>query len=84
MKQIQPIDYNGNGVIATQLKVQSVNDDLATQCTFCWYLFDDNGTPVDNGSVQCMGADYTAWSGDNNYPYTFVAANIGKVLTLIN
>ena len=73
MKQIQPMQLTSEPLIATQLLIQSVNDDLATSCRFEWKLFTEDGTYVNNGTIDCVGEDYTNWQGDNNYPYVFVA-----------
>ena len=84
MKQIKPIQDTTEGNEATQLLVVSVNDDLLTFCNFDWKLFDTAGSLVDNGLLLCTGADYTNWSGNNEFPYKYVAANITKPLTIID
>jgi hypothetical protein len=84
IKQIKPIQYTEEGNLATQLQVTLVYDDLNTSCSFDWKLFDDNGTLVNNGIINCFGNDYLSWSGDNNFPYTFVSNNLSKPITLLN
>jgi len=80
MKNIEPIQYTNEPVLATQLLVVSVNDDLTSQCSFDWKLFDVNDTLVDNGILVCTGTDYSNWSGDNNYPYLFVVSQLNLTI----
>jgi hypothetical protein len=80
MITIQPIQFTDNSNKATQLQVTSVNDDLSTSCIFNWVLYDTAGACVDNGTVSCTGVDYTNWSGDNMYPYQFVAGKLNLVI----
>ena len=83
MQQIQPIAYTSQGNLATQLSVTSISDNLTTSCLFNWQLFDSNGMFVDMGTITCSGTDYANWSGNNMFPYQFVAANLIQPLTLI-
>jgi hypothetical protein len=84
MRNIQPIDYTGNGIMSTQLKVSILNDDLESSCNFEWKLFSDAGACTDKGIIICSGNDYLGWNGNNDFPYTYVATNIYHTLTIIS
>lgn len=73
MKNITPIQFTSEEVMSEVLKVTIIEDDLSTYAKFSWWLFTAEMAYVDTGIVRCEDVDYTNWSGDNNYPYTFVA-----------
>lgn len=77
MKEIVPINQTGTELLATTLKVNILDDNLETFCSFSWWLFTQSGELVNTGVIRCEGNEYSAWSGDNNYPYTFVATYLG-------
>ena len=83
MKQIQPIQYTNGPLIATQLLVTGGADDYATTRTYVWALFTADGQAVDAGTIDETGPTYTPLLTDLNYPYTYVAANLAKPLTII-
>lgn len=80
MKEITPIQYTTDGPICTYIKVWSRNDDLTERCDFEWILFNSIGQVVTNGMIPCEEENYTTWTGDNNYPFTYVANIIGVEL----
>ena len=82
MKQIQPIQFTDGPLIATQLLVTGGADDYATTRTYVWTLFTADGQPVDAGELPESAPTYTPLLTDLNYPYTYVAANLSKTLTL--
>jgi hypothetical protein len=90
MKQIEPIQYTTDGDKATQFDLTIINDNGIDCCYINWELYDINGLSVNNGLLFC--GDYVDMGGIviNNYtnykndPYTFVANNITKQLTIIN
>jgi hypothetical protein len=90
MKNIAPIVYTTGGPTATRLRVWGLNDTygdtagpLTGQCDFGWQLITEEGEVADSGQINCSGSDYAGWAGDNNFPYTWVAANLSTPLTII-
>lgn len=81
MKQIEPNKNTNEDIMATQLKVTIIEDDLEIQAFFNWYLFTDTGEVVNNGITMCNNEDYTNWDGNSDFPYNFVASLLG--LTII-
>lgn len=81
MKAITPFAPVFNKPQATQLLVRSINDNLVESCIFYYELQTDDGQVVYNGNVPVAGSDYANWNGDNNFPYTFTAAQLGLTIT---
>lgn len=77
MKQITPIDQANNGLLSTTLRVGILDDNLETFCSFSWWLFTEEGTLVNTGTIRCDQEDYSNWDGSNEYPYTFIAGKLG-------
>ena len=77
MKNITPIQYTSEPVMAEVLKVVIIEDNLSSFARFGWWLFTAEMNFVDTGISRCEEDDYLAWDGSNTYPYTFVAKAIG-------
>ncbi len=77
MKQITPIQYTNEEILAEHIKVIIIEDDLETFARFAWWMFSADMTLVDDGIVRCEGTDYSTWTGHNEFPYTFVADTLG-------
>lgn len=83
MKAITPIQFTEVEVMSTKLKVTIVEDDLEAFARFSWWLFTEEGIPVDTGIVHCDGETYMGWDGNNTFPYTHVASNKGlEIITV--
>jgi len=80
MRNITPIQYTSEPVIAEVLKVVIVEDNLSSFARFGWWLFTAEMNFVDTGILRCEGEDYTSWDGNNQYPYIFVANQLGLQL----
>lgn len=55
------------------LCVKIINDNLKDNCTLYWGLADANQNIHDSGNVVITGEDYASWSGDNLFPFKYVA-----------
>ena len=64
----------------THLGVKIINDDLLTTCFLSWQLMDDNGLNLVNGNMEITGDDYKSWSGDNEYPFNYVANKLNVTI----
>ena len=82
MIQIKPTQIVDEKNLATQLSVFSSEDNLSTNCSFIWMLYDEKGEYVNNGVIECTGTDYASLNGDNKFPYNFVCNKLS--LTPIN
>jgi hypothetical protein len=80
MKNITPIQFTNSSTLATMVRVTSIDDDFLTYARFSWWLFGENGCNVDTGIINCDGEDYLEWTGDNEFPYIFVAERLGLEL----
>lgn len=63
--------------MAEVLKVVIIEDNLSSFARFGWWLFTAEMNFVDSGICLCDGEDYTSWDGNNQYPYIFVANQLG-------
>jgi hypothetical protein len=77
----------------TALGVRIFNDNLMTECNIYWELYYsvvtpgvDGGDPTTtwvtstNGNLVISGTDYTNWNGNNEYPFTFTAAQLNLTI----
>ena len=79
---INPIKVKFNDITnATRLYVSLQYDNLSSLAQFGYCLTDDNTQILLSDTIGITGDDYINWGGDNNFPFTFVANNIG--LTII-
>ena len=83
MKQITPISIwiNGDYKIATQLALHINFDNLIDTAVFYYSLNDSEANKVTDGNITMTGADYTAWTGSNDYAWKWAAETLG--LTII-
>jgi hypothetical protein len=78
--QIKPaICYaNGKRMVATQLNVTSVKDDLFENVTFLYTLFDEAGQWAGESTYALVGlAQYQTWYATPDGAFEIVAAGIG-------
>ena len=79
--KIQPINVS---IIDTThafgLGVRIVNDNLSNDCTLYYQLVDSLGHNLYQGNIDVIGADYNNWTGDNVYPFTYVAGKLKLTL----
>ncbi len=89
MKPIQPIQIwkNGESQEANLLNAYIINDNLENSCTFYYQLCssgeqpDTIGQSLAEGNVSMSGEDYLAWTGNNDYAFSYIAEKLN--LTLI-
>lgn len=62
------------------LCVRIVTDNLVDACLLYWELRDETDTAMLQGNATISGEDYTSWTGDNGYVFTFVAETIGVTI----
>jgi len=75
---IQPIKAKMNdNENSTHLSVKIINDDLSTQCTLYWALLGADGQVNLYGNLFISGSSYQDWSGDNLFPFNYVATQLG-------
>lgn len=58
---------------ARYLGVTSISDNLKSNSMFSYTLYSASGRSIDGGVIECKDADYQGWSGDNKFPFSFVA-----------
>jgi hypothetical protein len=76
MRQIKPVQFTNEQILAEYLKVVIIEDDLTSFARFAFILFTSEMVTVDSGIVRCEGTDYTDWDGNNEFPYIYVASQI--------
>jgi len=91
MKTIQPVSVWQNGQVksATKFNMNSIFDDLESSATFYYELLavnvdadgNESTEQVAQGNLSLSGADYEAWTGNNEAAYIFGAAQLS--LTII-
>ena len=72
-----------NEIEANTLDVTIVGDNLTSMCQLSWTLYnvtDSETTKVFHGNAVIAGENYLNWNGDNAYPWTYVAEQIGVTL----
>ena len=55
------------------LGVRIISDDLKSVATLYWALMDSNGVIHYDSNDFIRGTDYSNWSGDNKFPFSFIA-----------
>lgn len=66
----------GDTTKAYYLNVTITSDNLKDNAQLHWVLFSRSLRPLLSGDVMAAGADYTNWTGDNNYPFNFVSSKL--------
>lgn len=78
---------------STELAVKVIYDNLLDTCNLVWTLMypitvtnPDSSTTTTyssstSGHVLISGTDYTNWDGDNDYPFTYTATQLGLIIT---
>lgn len=86
---ITPLAYKLNSPQPNTLGVKLISDNLKDTASLYWEVASSvaasgsthaSYTVVDKGNVTVGGTDYSSWSGDNNFPFTFVAQKLGLTL----
>jgi len=80
MKQIVSILWKRNCANAAQLGAYISFDDLVSTANINWWLADANGNQIDTGFVAVTGSAYQTWSGDNQFPFDYLANALGVTL----
>jgi hypothetical protein len=85
MKQIQPVSiwYNGQIIQATLFNLQSINDNLSTECKFYYQLVSATNQQLADGNLTMTGFDYQAYStspDSNAYAYQWGATQLNLIL----
>ncbi len=78
---ITPIKAIFNKPEANRLSVEIQNDNLTASAQFSYKLLLEK-IFVMNGIVNCTEEDYLSWNGNNDFPFNFVAEQLG--LTIID
>ena len=93
MKPIQPVTIwkNGESQEANLLNAYTINDNLATSCTFYYQLCSSGegtealplviGQTLAEGNVTMSGEDYLNWDNSNEQAYSYIAEKLN--LTII-
>lgn len=93
MKSIEPITIwkNGESQEANLLNAYIINDNLQSSCSFYYSLCASGegteamplviGQTLAEGNITMDGENYSAWDGDNDYAFTYIAEKLN--LTLI-
>jgi hypothetical protein len=68
---------NGKRMIATQLNVTSVQDNLFDHVIFKYTLFTELGEWAGEAAFDLIGSDYKKWDASPEGAYRLVAAGIG-------
>lgn len=55
------------------LGVRIISDDLKSVATLYWALMDSTGVVYYDSNDFIKGIDYTNWSGDNKFPFNYIA-----------
>ena len=78
---VKPFKPNWNDTaMARYLNISITSDDLKSNATFHWVLFGAGTVPLQMGDVTCVGKEYAAWNGNNEYPFSFVADKLGLAI----
>ena len=80
MKAIQSIHLKRNAPNATLITVQIIFDNLNNMCNTYWVLLSEDKIQIDSGNLTIKDDDYTNWDGNNDYPYQFVANELGVTI----
>jgi len=80
---ISPVKWKYSDTVnVTKLSVSSISDDFNRACKVSWQVLDESGVVHDSGVIAIAGTNYTNWDGNNSYPTTYVANQLG--LTLVS
>jgi len=87
---------NGQNKTASVLDAYIINDNLESSCTFYWMLKEANVTPepteetpvtqtitgqiLADGNVTMPIEIYTAWDGNNDYAFEYIAEQINVTI----
>ena len=66
---------------ATVLFINNVNVQPGTSASYQWWLQDAQRANLTTGTINLTGDAYAAWGTDDDYLYTYTAAQLG--LTII-
>ncbi len=76
---IEPFEYVKR-TTATSMTMNIIQFVLFSHVIVHATLFDDDKVVVLSTNVEISGADYLAWSNDDNYIYNYVANKLGVVV----
>lgn len=66
---------------STRLTIDNVSIVPATSALFWWHLKTSDGAEMQSGALSLTGDAYAAWGSNDEYLYTYTAAQLG--LTII-
>jgi hypothetical protein len=68
---------------ATVLYINNVNVQPGTSASYQWWLQDAQRANLTTGTVNLTGDAYAAWGTDDDYLYTYTAAQLGLTIVEI-
>ena len=68
---------------ATVLFINNVTVQPGTSANFQWWLQNDSRGSLTTGTIALDGAAYAAWGADDDYLYTYTAAQLGLTIVAI-
>jgi hypothetical protein len=74
MIKIQDVTITKTG---NEFSLTLMFDDLSTAAQFTYYVANDIGERIQQGSLEMSGTDYTNWNGTNTDAYTWALQQLG-------
>jgi len=68
---------------ATVLWINNVNVQPGTSASYQWWLQDAQRANLTTGTINLTGDAYAAWGTDDDYLYTYTAAQLGLTIVEI-
>jgi hypothetical protein len=68
---------------ATVLSINNVNVQPGTSASYQWWLQNDTRGNLTTGTISLTGDAYAAWGSDDDYLYTYTAAQLGLTIVEI-
>ncbi len=68
---------------ATVLWINNVNVQPGTSASYQWWLQNDTRGNLTTGTINLSGDAYAAWGTDDDYLYTYTAAQLGLTIVEI-
>jgi hypothetical protein len=68
---------------ATVLFINNVNVQPGTSASYQWWLQNDTRGNLTTGTISLTGDAYAAWGSDDDYLYTYTAAQLGLTIVEI-
>jgi hypothetical protein len=68
---------------ATVLSINNVNVQPGASASYQWWLQNDTRGNLTTGTISLTGDAYAAWGSDDDYLYTYTAAQLGLTIVEI-